>query len=84
MSPQDRGPGLTDSILLAILSLIAEKRDGGPAERSQPKIEMVLTNAGLDVETIGRVLNKQPEAVRKAISRAKARAIADTSQVSGD
>ena len=64
---------ITESILLAILSLLVEEREARRPETSRAKIEVLLANAGLDASTIGRVLDKQEGAVRKAISRAKAR-----------
>lgn len=69
----ERRVNLEQSILLAILSLMAEEHRERLSEQPRVKIELLLSNVGLDVETIGRVLRKQPEAVRKAISRAKAR-----------
>jgi DNA-directed RNA polymerase specialized sigma24 family protein len=71
--PEETNSPITESILLAILSLLVEEREARQPERSRAKIEVLLANAGLDASTIGRVLDKQQGAVRKAISRARAR-----------
>jgi DNA-directed RNA polymerase specialized sigma24 family protein len=67
-SDQIAGPAERD-ILLAILALLIDER----AERrpSAQKIELLLDRVGLPVNTIAQVLNKQPAAVRKALTRAR-------------
>ncbi len=80
----ENGSSMTESILLAILSLLVEEREARQPEKSRAKIEVLLANAGLDVSTIGRVLDKQDGAVRKAISRARARVPLGTSTNSID
>jgi DNA-directed RNA polymerase specialized sigma24 family protein len=67
-SDQIAGPAERD-ILLAILALLIDER----AERrpSAQKIELLLDRVGLPVNTIAQVLNKQPAAVRMALSRAR-------------
>jgi DNA-directed RNA polymerase specialized sigma24 family protein len=67
-SDQIAGPAERD-ILLAILALLIEER----AERrpSAQKIELLLDRVGLPANTIAQVLNKQPAAVRMALSRAR-------------
>ncbi len=64
---------LTESIQIAILSLMIEEREARPDTDARMKIELLLANAGVDITTIARLLNKSQEAVRKSISRAKAR-----------
>ncbi len=64
----------TDSILLAILSLLVDEREQRALSRpSQTKTEVVLADAGLPHGVIARMLNKQPDAVRMAITRARAK-----------
>ncbi len=74
MANETRQPTpLTESIQIAILSLMIEERETRSGTDARMKIERLLANAGLDLATIARLLNKSQEAVRKSISRAKAR-----------
>jgi hypothetical protein len=69
---------VTESIQMAILSLLIEEREARPGTDTRMKIELLLANAGLDLATIARLVNKSQEAVRKSVSRAKAREGANT------
>lgn len=65
----------TNAILLALLALAVDEREervqaqGGDAVRT----ELVLHGAGLDNNTIGQLLNKQPKMVAQTIRRSRGR-----------
>lgn len=56
----------TDPALLGLLALFAAERD----DKAQPPTEILLARVGLDYEDIALVVDKTPEAVRKAANRA--------------
>jgi len=62
MSPEAN----TDPALLGLLALFAAERD----DKAQPPTEVLLARVGVDYEDIALVVNKTPEAVRKAANRA--------------
>lgn len=60
--------------LAGILALLIEEREqrvGG--DKDATKIEVLLARVGLSNEDIAAVTGKNPDAVRKAIERAKAK-----------
>ena len=64
----------TDTILLAILAVLVDEREARAVDHpGQTKTEVLLSDAGLGAPTIAQLLNKQPAAVRMAISRARPR-----------
>jgi DNA-directed RNA polymerase specialized sigma24 family protein len=65
------GAGERD-ILMAILALLVEEREGRSSQRpNQVKTELLLASAGLPAATIAVLLNKQVSAVRMTLSRAR-------------
>jgi DNA-directed RNA polymerase specialized sigma24 family protein len=62
-----------ESLLTALLVLATEQREREMGRSgNERKIELVLADAGLDPRQIAQVLNKNYDAVRKAISRGRA------------
>lgn len=62
----------TDDLLRAIVALLADERDRRTQDdASARKTEVLLADAGLSSQLIAQLIGKQPDAVRKAISRAK-------------
>jgi DNA-directed RNA polymerase specialized sigma24 family protein len=60
------------TLLRAILALLVDDRESHAADRpGQAKTEVLLADAGLGAGDIAVLLNKKPEAVRKALSRAR-------------
>lgn len=65
-------PPSTDDLLLGVLTLLADEREHRLKDASSaPRTELLLSNAGLSNELIARVLNKNPDAVRMMVARAK-------------
>jgi DNA-directed RNA polymerase specialized sigma24 family protein len=63
---------VTDDLLRAIVALLADERDRRVQDdASARKTEVLLADAGLSYQLIAQLIGKQPDAVRKAISRAK-------------
>jgi DNA-directed RNA polymerase specialized sigma24 family protein len=61
-------------LLLATVALLAEDRDRRiGSDPAADKTEVVLASCGLNAGVIARVLGKQPDAVRKSLSRARGR-----------
>jgi hypothetical protein len=59
-------------ILLAILALLVDEREIRAAERpKQTKTELLLADAGLPLSTIATLLNKQTDAIRMSVTRAR-------------
>lgn len=68
---QDDAP-TTDDLLLGILTLLADEREQRLMEPpSAQRTELLLSNAGLGNDVIGRVLDKNSDAVRMVIARAR-------------
>jgi len=62
----------TAQLLLALLIVAVDEREARATERpKQVKTEVLLSRAGLSSSLIASVVNKQPGAVRTALSRAK-------------
>jgi DNA-directed RNA polymerase specialized sigma24 family protein len=62
----------TAQLLLALLLLAVDEREAHGGERpKQIKTEVLLSRAGLSSPLIATLVNKQPGAVRTALSRAK-------------
>ena len=59
--------------ILALLAAEREDRLSGTPTDKQRRTELVLADAGLTAFEIGRVLNKNPGTVAKAVSRARAK-----------
>jgi hypothetical protein len=74
---QSEGGGALPSerdVLLAILAILIDEREARAADRpKQSKTELLLADAGLPFGTIAILLNKQPDAVRMSIARARTR-----------
>lgn len=66
----------SEALLLGILALLAEDRRVRGDDN--PKTEVLLAEAGLPIPLVARIVRKQPEAVRKAVSRAKGRITGET------
>lgn len=58
-------------LLMALVALLVEEREvtRAPGE-GRPRTELLLHAVGLGNVTIGRVMNKHPDAVRMVIARA--------------
>jgi DNA-directed RNA polymerase specialized sigma24 family protein len=62
----------TAQLLLALLIVAVDEREARATEGpKQVKTEVLLSRAGLSSPLIAKVVNKQPGAVRAALSRAK-------------
>ena len=61
-----------EAALGGILALLVDERETRNGEAAR-KTEVVLADAGLNSEEIATVTGKSPEAVRKAIERARKR-----------
>jgi DNA-directed RNA polymerase specialized sigma24 family protein len=64
----------THVLLASLVALLVDEREA--RLRSQPsemRTEVLLADAGLPIATIARLMGKNPDAVRKAISRARQR-----------
>jgi DNA-directed RNA polymerase specialized sigma24 family protein len=62
------------ALLEALIALLVDERES--RVRTEPdaaKSELLLADAGLPTPTIARLVRKQPDAVRKTISRARKR-----------
>jgi hypothetical protein len=68
--------GLTaDKALAGILALMVEEREHRlDVDKDAPKIEVLLARAGLSNEDIATVTDKNPNAIRVALQREKAKA----------
>ena len=61
-------------LLAALVALLADARESRLADEPDArKTEILLADAGLNPSAIAPLLGKNPEAVRKAISRARQR-----------
>jgi DNA-directed RNA polymerase specialized sigma24 family protein len=63
------------TLLLALVALLLDERavrTAGQADAEKP--EVILARVGLPISTIATVLGKQPDAVKKAIQRSRAKA----------
>jgi hypothetical protein len=62
-----------DQKLLALIALLVDQRErgGAPMDKGSVKTELLLKEAGLSVNEIAKVLNKNVAAVHKAVQRAK-------------
>ncbi len=62
----------TTQLLLALLIFAVDEREARAIERpKQVRTEVLLSRAGLSSSLIATLVNKQPGAVRTALSRAK-------------
>lgn len=74
----------TQDLLRAILALLAEDRERNLSkEPGAVKTELILAASGLTAQQIARILGKQPDAVRKTISRARQRGAGSGEATSG-
>jgi DNA-directed RNA polymerase specialized sigma24 family protein len=65
------GPGV-EALLRAMLALMVDEREHRAIDRpDQAKTEVLLADAGLGAGDIAPLLNKQPNAVRMSLSRAR-------------
>lgn len=65
-----------ETIARAILALLVEEREErlkAAGMKDAQKVEILLANAGLGNDDIAAITGKKPDAVRMAISRAKAK-----------
>jgi hypothetical protein len=77
----DNALATQDAMLMGILALLADEREARVAgQAGVVKTELLLSDAGLSNATIARVLGKQQDAVRMAVTRGKSqRAIRESS-----
>ncbi len=69
----DGQPGAAQSVLMGVLALLVEAREGRiENEKDAVKTELLLTRVGMSSDDIASVMGKNHDAVRKAISRARA------------
>lgn len=68
--PETRVPS-DSGLLLAIAALLAKSYQ--PNERDPRPAEQVLADAGLSYADIAAIVGKQPDAVRVALARARAK-----------
>jgi len=61
----------TEQLLAAVIALLVDERQSRIGD-GELKTEILLHRAGLPYQLIASVMGKQPDAVRKAISRAGA------------
>ncbi|HEX6681099.1 MAG TPA: hypothetical protein VF063_10670 [Gaiellaceae bacterium] len=62
-----------EKTLAGVLALLADEREHRvKGDRSAEKTELVLARAGLSIEQIAAAVGKNYDAVRKAITRARA------------
>jgi DNA-directed RNA polymerase specialized sigma24 family protein len=62
----------TEHLLLAILTILVDERDGRIIDRpDQTRTDVLLASVGLDHHVIAEMLGKNPDAVRMAIARAR-------------
>ena len=59
-----------DALLLAVIALLVDDRNHRLTD-ADVKTELLLDSCGLTNQQIAQVMNKQPDAVRKVISRAR-------------
>ena len=65
----------TNQLLMALLGLLIDEREQRIATSDAGiKTEVLLTRLGLSSTLIGRLMGKQPAAIRVTLSRARARA----------
>lgn len=68
-------PSLESTLLLAILAVLLEQRADRISNGAQlEKPELLLSRLGLPPPVISAALGKQPDAIKKAIQRSKAKA----------
>jgi len=61
-------------VLLGVLALLAEARESRVSgDKNATKTELLLERAGMSVDDIAAVMGKSSDAVRKAVSRGKAK-----------
>ena len=64
----------TTAAMAGVLALLVDEREHRVSgDRDAAKTEILLAKAGLSVEDITAVTGKSPDAIRKAIQRARAR-----------
>lgn len=62
----------TDQLLMGILALLVANREDATAEaKDRQKTEVILAAAGLSASTIAQMMNKNVDAVRKTLQRAR-------------
>jgi DNA-directed RNA polymerase specialized sigma24 family protein len=62
----------TDSLLLAMLTLMIDERErSAPSNPGQIKTELLLASSGLTYQQIAAMMNKSPDAVRMMLARLK-------------
>lgn len=59
------------TLLLAIAALLAHQSE--PNDRDPRSAELLLSDAGIGYKDIAEIVGKQPDAVRVALSRARAK-----------
>jgi hypothetical protein len=65
----------TNQLLMAVLAVLIDEREQRIATRDTGiKTEVLLTRLGLSSTLIGRLMGKQPAAIRVTLSRVRARA----------
>lgn len=63
-----------EAAMVGILALLADERESRTKDdKSAEKTEVLLASAGVPTDGIAAAMAKKPDAVRKAISRAKGR-----------
>jgi len=63
-----------NELITAVAALLADEREARVArEPGAKKTELLLADVGLGAATIAQVMGKNPDAIRKAISRARQR-----------
>jgi DNA-directed RNA polymerase specialized sigma24 family protein len=74
LATSEESPGAVSRLLLALLILTLDERERRASDwPNQVKSEVLLARAGLSSATIAELVQKQPGAVRTALSRAKAK-----------
>jgi DNA-directed RNA polymerase specialized sigma24 family protein len=78
----DDGAEISD-LLRAVVALLSDDRERQIAKEPGPeKTELILSACGLTAQQIARLLGKQPDAVRKTLSRARQRGAGTTEDAS--
>jgi hypothetical protein len=64
----------TNQLLMAVLALLVDEREHrGATSEGSLKTEVLLTRLGLSSTLIGKLMGKQPAAIRVTLSRLRAR-----------
>ncbi len=63
----------TETAIAGVLALLVDDREHRAKEnKSDAKTEVLLANAGVSIEDIVVLTGKKPDAIRKAVQRARA------------